>query len=270
VGDRTIDEIVLPISFTRIDDRITGIATQLALRWGIPIHLVNVSESVDATDPRLDDYAVDLGRRHNDLVVHRTHVFGHDIATGIASTVQAHSLLVMATDHADEWKVKGSIAEKVLFHAGVPVLFFGPHATALDLEGDVIVGLDGSVSAEAALQPAIGLSRALNTQLWLVQVVVDNVAADIDSDVATYIQDQAAMVEGPGIHGWELIHSNDPVTALESFANARGAGFLVAGARGRTDPHRKTMGSITMGLVATARRPVLTIAVSEPEFTAGS
>ena len=269
VGDRILDEIVLPLSFSRTDDRITGIAVRLALHWGIPIHLVNVSDSIDPTDHQLDSFASDLKHRHADLTVRQTHVYGHDIATGISDTVQAHSLLVMATDHADEWKVKGSIAEKVLFHAGVPVLFFGPNATTLDLDGDVVIGLDGSLSAEAALGPAIGLSQGLNTQLWLVQVV-DNVGGDIDTDVATYIQDQAAMVEGPGIHGWELIHSNDPVTALESFANARNAGFLVAGARGRTDPHRKTMGSITMGLVATAARPVLTLAVSEPEFSGGS
>ncbi len=269
VGDRTVNEIVLPVSFTRIDDRITGIAITLALKWAIPLHLVNISESVDATDPKLDAFAADLKTRQPSLEVHQTHVYGHDVATGIAATVQAHSLLVMATDHADEWKVKGSVAESVLFHAGVPVLLFGPNANELDLEGDVVVGLDGSVSAEAALEPAIALSNALKTQLWLVQVVGD-VGSEIDTDVATYIQDQASMVEGTGVHGWELIHSNDPVTALEGFANARNAAFLVAGARGRTDPHRKTMGSITMGLVATAHRPVLTLAVSEPKFTDGS
>jgi nucleotide-binding universal stress UspA family protein len=269
VGDRTVDEIVLPVSFTRIDDRVTGIGITLALKWGIPLHVVNISESVDATDPKLDAFAADLRTRQPKLEVRQTHVYGHDIATGIASAVQAHSLLVMATEHADEWKVKGSIAESVLFHAGVPVLFFGPHATTLDLEGDVVIGLDGSLSAEAALHPAKALSTALNAQLWLVQVV-GNVGTEIDTDVATYIQDQAAMLEGNGVHGWELIHSNDPVTALEGFAAARNAAFLVAGARGRTDPHRKTMGSITMGLVATAHRPVLTLAVSEPEFTSGS
>ncbi|MFW2380343.1 MAG: universal stress protein [Acidimicrobiales bacterium] len=266
VGGRTVDEIVLPISFTRIDDRITWIGVRLALKWGVPLHLVNVSDSVDATDPELDGFAADLEHRHPNLAVRQTHVYGHDVATGISSTVQAHSLLLMATDHADEWKVKGSVAESVLFHAGVPVLFFGPNATELNLEGDVVIGLDGSISAETALEPAIGLSTALNSQLWLVQVV-ENAGAEIDTDVATYIQDQAGMIEGPGVHGWELIHSNDPVTALESFAAARNAGFLVAGARGRTDPHRKTMGSITMGLVATAARPVLTLAVSEPSFS---
>jgi nucleotide-binding universal stress UspA family protein len=266
VGGRTLEEIVLPVSFTRIDDRIIGIGVRLALEWAIPLHLVNVSESVEATDPKLEAFTQDLKTRQPQLEVRRTHIYGHDIATGIAGAVQAHSLLLMATDNADEWKVKGSVAERVLFHAGVPVLFFGPNAKTLDLEGDVVIGLDGSVSAERALQPAIGLANGLSSQLWLVQVV-DHVGADVDTDVATYIQDQAGMVEGPGVHGWELIHSNDPVTALEGFAKARNAGFLVAGARGRTDPHRKTMGSITMGLVATAERPVLTLAVSDPTFS---
>ncbi|NNE96646.1 MAG: universal stress protein [Acidimicrobiales bacterium] len=267
VGGRVIDEIVAPVSFGRIDDRFLWVAIRLAMRWDIPVHLVNVSDSIDASDPQLDGMAEELKRRHAELKVRRTHVYGHDVATGIASVVQAHSLLVMATDHADEWKVKGSVAEKTLFHAGVPLLLFGPNAADPDLEGDVVIGLDGSLSAEAALEPAIGLATALGVQLWLVQVV-DTVSEgdEIDTDIVTYIQDQAAMVEGPPVHGWELIHSNDPVTALEAFAEARGASWLVAGARGRTDPYRRTMGSITMGLVSTAARPVLTLAVSEPDL----
>lgn len=262
IGHRQISEIALPVTFTAADDRVRGLAIDLCQQWGIPLRLVFVSDSVERSIPPLEELADKIRSRHDDVRVKTTHVYGQDPAVGISSAVLPHSLLLMATDHADEWKMKGSVAETVVMSSGVPVLLFGPHARPLRSGGDIVIGLDGSASAEAALPAAIGLAQVFDAQLWVVQVTPLSDDSEINVDIATYIQDQASVIDLPHHRtGWELIHSNDPVSALASFAEARKASVLVAGARGRSDPHRQSMGSISMGLVSTATVPVLTIAV---------
>ncbi len=262
IGDRTIFEIALPVTFTSADDRVRTFAIELCRRWSIPLRLIYVSDSIEPSIPQLEDLAAHIRRRHEALTVKTSHVYGHDAAVGICSTVFPRSLVLMPTDHADEWKMKGSVAEIVVMSAGVPVLLFGPNVGTFRPGADIVVGLDGSASAEAVLPAALGLAQAFDAQLWLVQVVPVGVDDEINVDIATYIQDQAAVIEIPHHRtGWELIHSNNPVSALASFAEARNASMILAGARGRTDPHRQSMGSISMGLVSTGTVPVLTLAV---------
>ncbi len=262
IGHRQISEVVLPVTFTPTDDRVRGLAISLCHQWEVPLRLVFVSDSIEPTTPELEDLADNIRTRHDDLEVKTTHVYGNDVAVGICSAVLPGSLLLMATDHADEWSMKGSVAEAVVMSSGVPVLLFGPHAQSLRPGGDIVIGLDGSTSAEAALPAAIGLAKVFGAQLWVVQVAPISDDDNINVEIATYIQDQASVIDIPHqLTGWELIHSNDPVSALASFAEARKASVLVAGARGRTDPHRQSMGSITMGLVSTATVPVLALAV---------
>ena len=265
-----MSELVFPVTLQSVHELGEGTVVRLAKAWDTPLRLVHASDSIEASHPELEAFATRLRKRHPGLEVLTKHLYGDDAGRAIADTVSAHSLIVMTTKHADEWKMKGSVTETVLHSAGVPVLIFGPHALESDLVGEVVVGLDGTASAEYALEPASGIAAAIGGRLWLVRVVPTppvGEPAPHHPEIVEYLEEHAARLGGPGDVGWEIIQNNDPVEALEFFAAKRQAALLVAGARGRNNTTRRSMGSITMGLVAQGRRPVLTLEVPDtPEL----
>lgn len=264
--NRQITELVFPMKLGSIHEKGEGAIAAMAQRWDLPIRMVHASNSVDATDPDLESFADRFRHRYPEIQVTTKHMYGDNPSKAIAEAVLASSLLFLTTEHADEWKVKGSVAESLLHQSGVPMLIFGPNAAAINAEGDVVIGLDGSASAEFALPVANGMAQALGTRLWLVRVVPVSQPSGVTSDhiaIVRYLESKAQEWSGSGNTGWEIIKSNDPVDALEYFANSRTAAAIVASARDRTNPVRKTMGSITMGLVANAKRPILTVEAPE-------
>jgi nucleotide-binding universal stress UspA family protein len=162
-----------------------------------------------------------LEAEHSRAVEYLTHLLSSELLDGIATSMvtvegeAAHGILVAAKEHQADlivisshgytglkrWMV-GSVAQKVARHSPLPVLVLrsiGEKEVSLPPVGErpvrVMVPLDGSILAEAALKPAAVLSQALSAPrggaLSLVQVLPIATHAGV-------IADEVALMPVPG------------------------------------------------------------------------
>lgn len=189
--------------------------------------------------------------------------------------------------------VYGSVTDRVLHDADVPVLIIPPAATTdWTRTGDscVLVALDGSLLAEAALEPARDLAAVLGTRLLLLRVVEPRIygdvyvqpyspVPDIDSkaDIAaaqTYLdtisarlQAQSASVPGGSVAISTRVETGQPIATVARVAHEVGSLAIALATHGRGGVARLVMGSVATGLMQRADVPVLLVrpaAVARP------
>ncbi len=269
---RPITRIVLPSIDGMLHDRTTTLGVRLAEAWGTDLELVHVTSSIASVDPVLDHLAEQAQSVHPDIDVQATHLYGDDPAAAVADHVGSGALVIMATEHIDAWRIKDSVAERLLDRIGVPVLLIGPNVTVArirerGLDGEVVLGVDGSAAAEAGIAPALALAKAVGHRLWLARIVPDPQPGDpFHPEISSRLQALAEEGSHEIATRWEVIQHNDPVDALETLARRRDAAVLVVSRRRRTNSDRPSMASTAAGLVAMAARPVLV--VSAPKIPA--
>jgi nucleotide-binding universal stress UspA family protein len=172
----------------------------------------------------------------------------------------------------------GSVADRLVRTLEVPVLLVRasgePAADAMP-GGPVLVPLDGSPGAEAALGPAVSLARLWDAEVRLVQVVrpamlatdpalplpstYDETATSLGrSHAQDYLDDMAEQVRALGVRaganavlGWSAAE-----TLLELAAPGR-VGLVALATHGRGGLRRAALGSVTDKLVRAAAVPVL-------------
>lgn len=260
---RTVTHIALPAKALHLHERCAPFASEIAAQWGVPLRLIHVSDALVGSDPGLDAVVANLHHRSPTLAIEAVNVFGSDVARALTDAIDPHAFVVMTTEHADAWRFKGSVAESVAGHAGAPVLLIGPNVQIQTTTGEIVVAVDGSLASEAALDRAILLSEAFSSRsrIWMVRVVPrpSDEPGGHHGDVARELQAKAeSSMAGVDVR-WEIIQSNDPIEAISAFAARRRASFIVTGMRSRNDMRRKTMGSVTMGLVHRAIQPVMPV-----------
>lgn len=267
---RPVNELVVPVVAGSLHDRIMPLAALLAEAWDLPIRLVHVSPSISSVDVDLESVLVGMRSWYPRFDIRSKHLYGDDPAKAIADHASPRTLVLMSTEHIDKWSFKDSVAEAVVERVGMPVLLVGPHVTKdrlreRRLDGEVVVGVDGSAAAEAGVGPAVALAKALGHRLWLVRVMPEpgDEEPTFHPEVGRYLQELAEKCDTEIGTRWEVIQGNDPVEVLEGFAARRDASFLVAATRGRASTERHSMASITAGLAAAAARPVLVVASPE-------
>ncbi len=180
--------------------------------------------------------------------------------------------------------VLGSNAAAILQHSALPVLLLHPSGLEdplplveavgtpiANLSADtnasgeaIVVTLDGSPEAEAALEPATELARALNSTLHLLEVVTPVVpinysgiaisyykenseeqVASLRKEANEYLNKMQARVLEKGLDCIKTVREGDPATEIVDYASKVPASILVMAthARGR-------VGDILLGSVA--------------------
>jgi len=206
-------------------------------------------------------------------------------------------LIVMCTHGETGLKrwVLGSVAQKVARHAPVPVLVLHQHTTIagphpyLERPLRVLVPLDGSALAKAALQPAAQLVAALATPgqgaIHLVRAVkCDTLPGEVLDPVTkehllhnakTYLASVSGHVR-EGIAAelklavtWSVALDTDAADAIigvaENGEDAEGAGafggcnFIALATHGRGGLQRWTMGSVAERVLAGTTLPVFIV-----------
>lgn len=117
---------------------------------------------------------------------------------------------------------------------------------------DVLVGIDGSPEASAALRAAVELHRQHLGRLCLAAVVPFD--AEVDPGVTAALQGTAAEVAA--LAPTTVVLRGEPADALGAHARAEGFEVLVVGARGRGRA-AGPLGSVAARLAAGAPVPVL-------------
>ncbi len=181
-------------------------------------------------------------------------------------------VIVMAT-HGDrdlDRLLLGSVTERVINTAAVPVLTVTPDPDS-DFGypcTDVLVPVDGSRGADAALKEGIGITKATDATLHLLCVVETQALGDADGTTVVGEEAEAQATE-------VLARANETARAatLEAvtttvaqgrphreilgYATERDVGLIALGAHGTTDFSRYVLGGVSAKIVRSAPVPVL-------------
>lgn len=280
VGEfQPVTEIAVPVLGLERYDRSLAVAALLAERWDVPVRIVHVRLPDDPVDnDELESIRSAFHGQHPDIRTESTLVAGDDVATAVESIVPSTALVLMSSDHVDR-AATPSTAERILRKVGVAMIV-GPEADSEHVFGSVTVALDGSPTAERAVDPAMAFARSIDRPVELVQVVNASTVAHVGRLRAAgervsesgYLQSVADRLESQERHaGWEVVHDEDPVAGVLGAVRRRGGGPVVLGSHGDSALGRRMLGSTAMGLVADNNYPVLVVSTvdgGEAELTA--
>lgn len=263
---RPIERLVVPLVPGTGHDRGSDIAVRWARRWRLPVHLVSVADDaadyLRAAHGRLADSV--------DVEVTSEQLSGTDVVGVLAAALSPTDLVVMSTS-GDPDHPSTSHGWTLLQEVRRPVVLVGPSVMSPAGDGAVILGLDGSPLAESAIEVALGFAGALDTRLWLVQVADTGTVEQVERlrdrgeavSASAYLRDTADRLGDAVVDvGWELVQSDQTVTALVEFAIDRHAALLVTSTHGESGLRSEVLGSTALGIVAEATVPVLAMVPS--------
>jgi len=183
----------------------------------------------------------------------------------------------------------GSVAQRVLRHASIPVLVVPPHKGASSSTGDdvvviagVTVPLDGSPLAETALPIATRIATALSVPLTLFQAIPNIMAQssgwvvgyesyypiseemEHDEEVAVteYLQTIAARLQESGVDvrtQWERSIDRRVEEVIAAYLMGQPSGIAVMASHGRSGVLRWALGSTAEGVLDQAPCPILIV-----------
>jgi nucleotide-binding universal stress UspA family protein len=176
-------------------------------------------------------------------------------------------LIAMATHgrtglHRD---LVGSLTETVLRGSGIPVLAFR-HGTKIGDWKRMVVALDGSPTAEAALADAAQLARAMGATLHLVRVkgtkpkLLTHPGLPFpvpEGDPQTYLEGIADGLAAKQILALPTVRVGEPAEEILAVAKEVGAGLICLSTHGRTGLSRVLLGSVAESVLRAAPCPVL-------------
>ncbi|MEV2241585.1 universal stress protein [Micromonospora sp. NPDC049891] len=236
------------------------------LGYGVPINPYEVGVPAASEDGRkmLEQAAAELVDRWPGLTVEVRQVAGGPGATLVEESRRAELVVVGSRGLGGfAGLLLGSVGTQVAAHGHCPVLVIRPPDRPIPTEGPVLVGVDGSESAELAV--GYGAEEAVRRGGTLVLVHIADEGTD-DGEAAALLATAGAAARGshPGLTVEErVIAAPKPDQAL---IEATGdAALVVAGSRGRGGFAGLLLGSVSQALVHHARCPVLIAHPYQPE-----
>jgi len=189
--------------------------------------------------------------------------------------------LVVLTSHgrsgAGRWAY-GSVAARVIEEGRAPVLLVRPWFAypGLTIDGSrpvLLVPLDGSPAAEAAVPVAVELARGLNGEVVLVGVVDQRPAAptgvvfwgvapaqppvEDEEVVRGYLDDLDARIREPGLPVDRAVRVGMPAAEIADAARDADAALIVMATRGGNLPSNTGLGPVAQELLLYDNRPIL-------------
>jgi nucleotide-binding universal stress UspA family protein len=294
--------ILVPLDGSFVGETALPFARTLASRTGARLTLIRAAR----TPPFSGNHGVDQLRAISEAEAYlaaRSQELAADgltVETGVPlagspstwiveeAATRSASLIVMATHDRsgpNRW-LHGSVAEFVVSRSAVPVLLVrathGEHAIER-LSGvapALVVPLDGSSHAEAALPVARSVARGLDGSVTLVcvlpaagQLVAEPggglrmyIGADHDrltDDARVYLESRAAGLRASGLQVEPRLKLGKPAAEIHRTADELGAGMVVMATHGRTGLARAVLGSVAGEVLHHGTTPVLLVRPAE-------
>jgi nucleotide-binding universal stress UspA family protein len=211
-----------------------------------------------------------------------TTVVDGDVATSICEVASAQDAdLIAMTTHGrsglQRW-IMGSVADRIIRTTQKPVYLVRPGKEVLSggAPQRILVPLDGSALAEAALAPALELTSNNDAELLLVQAVelpelwgeefvsAETVAAlpsleEQETLARIYLEGIAASLRQDGRIVRIHVETGHPATVVASVAAAQTVDTIVMSTHGRSGLSRWVFGSVAEKVVRTVDCPVLLV-----------
>jgi len=145
----------------------------------------------------------------------------------------------------------------------------------------ILIATDGSEAAHQALEVGVELAQLEEAAVAVVHAVPfsDSVPSDgfgrvghlphdgATADSLTVFDNALALAERKGVPAISKLLRGDPATEIVEYANLLGADLIVVGSRGHGSIASALLGSVSRGVLARAKRPVLVVRaapVAEP------
>jgi len=288
--------ILVPLDGSELADRAVPFAATIATRAGWSLLLLRAVNTLSApteaaglalkqeAQEALDAVAMSL---EEDGIGAVARVVDRQAETAIldATADEDVSLVVMSTHGRGGLGrlIYGSVADIVLRHAPVPVLTVPPHGLErwpTDERIKILVPLDGSALARAALAPACELADILGGSLLLATVVVfphyatytegvtfidpdpnDSVLAETRHELegfAAKLRTEARPVEVSVTYG-------SPYFGITTIAHELGARLIVMATHGRGGMARALLGSVATATIRQTDVPIVFVRPDEAE-----
>lgn len=299
--------ILVPLDGSPLAERALAYATALSVSTAATLALVRVELCYSLADVP-DDEARAVADRHARPYLAEMHAKlaarGFTVKTDVrcadsaaaaivAAAVDCAADLIVMTSHGRTGPAHllfGSVAENVVARSRVPVLI--DHAGAptqrellLEEEPRVLVPLDGSTHAEAALDVAASLASDLGGNVLLCEVEVPDDVREAQAEVAQHLDGIEPEPEHDAAD--YLVYAEDRVRAVEPFvsvssevrighaadeiiaaATEHRAALIVMATHGRTGLDRSIAGSVAGRVIEHARVPVVLIRPANLEISA--
>jgi nucleotide-binding universal stress UspA family protein len=249
--------LVVAVDGSEPSDRAVSFALALAARAGASLCFYSAVAELGEQRARLACiHATALATAHG--IEARASVSGGPPAESIVSharAVGASGIVLGTRDHTGERAVLGSVAAAVVRVSTVPVFTVGADTAVRDGRS-IVVAVDETPAAEAALDAALELAQERRATVHLVHVVEERRAlADEQRAFAALID----RVRAAGVNYSAELREGDPVTQLVDAAERRGAALIATGTHGHNAMARLILGSVAEGLVRAAPVPVMTV-----------
>lgn len=296
-------KILVPLDGSALAEQALSCAVMLA--GGLPAELVffravsvpsEVKEVLDRVDLPADARAAPLAADAHEYlkqVAHPLQQTGLSISTIVRCGPAADAIsdcveqlgiqqIVMAThgySGISRW-VHGSVAERVLLSASVPVLLVrasedagGASFKPLSCQR-ILVPLDGSPIAEQVLPTASNVARALAAELVLFRVPavststylardsyvpLDHLIETANQDTEKYLNHTAESTREQGIQVSTAIQIGGVANAIIDYAEANRIDLIAMCTHGRTGLARWALGSVADRVLRAGRVPLLLV-----------
>jgi nucleotide-binding universal stress UspA family protein len=215
----------------------------------------------------------------------------HDVALSVAAHAEELNvdMIVLCTHGRSGPRrvVWGSIAQQVLRRAKVPVFLVRPDMNVPSSLTTLLLALDGTPSAEAAIPVTSELARACGAHIEVVRVVptagtlsgdqaavarlvptATDAALNLEAaQSAGYLVGILERLSNEGVTASPQILRGDPVQMLVDAAQKSQASIIVIATHGRTGLGALLIASVGSGLIRSANRPLLLVRI--PDGLAG-
>lgn len=295
----SLARLLVPLDGSRLAEAALPVAERLAAAFGAEVVLVHVIErearptvhgdrhltDLATAEEYLAAVAADLRSRGVAVGSHVHEVPAGDVAVSIAEHgAEEHADLIVLCTHGRggvRGFLWGSIAQQVLRRGSTPVLLVraptGGAPVPAFVPATILVALDATAAAEAALPVAAMLAGGLGARLHLTMVVAtlatvrdDRRAAsllmpistravlDIEQGQAeTYLDNLAHNLRREGIAVETEVRRGDTADELAGDAAEHGAGLVVAATHGRAGLQAVWAGGTVARLLGRTAAPVL-------------
>jgi nucleotide-binding universal stress UspA family protein len=259
-----IEQVVVPVDFTRQSDRAAMVAPVLAEWAGAGIELLAVTPSDDRVqvEERLANLADEMGGGTTWRIVESGGPLEPALLTEMHRRERTLWCVGSHARSAFGELLLRSVSEQLVRDAHLPIVLVGPHVQSAPRGKVLAVALDGTPASEAILPVASDMAGALGVTLRLLQVGSPGYVVRGDASETAYLSSTAAKV--PTIErqavDYDVLHDRHPGHALADYIAAYPEiGMVAMATRGLSGAQRFTHGSTAFELAHRATIPVLVL-----------
>lgn len=281
-----IGTVVVPLDGSQLAEEALPYAAAIAQRSSAPLHLLRVvpSDANGAAQEEARAYLQGKARELGDRV--QVSIGVGDPAEQIIDRAaeMADPMIVMTTHGRSgigRW-LYGSVADRVVRSAEAPVLLIrsGLARAGQAVVRSILVALDGSTYAEAALAYAVDLAKVFDAELQLVRVAetaqvyamltpesqtpaaaeaINEVIDRLDDEAREYLTTVADRLRSEGLRVKTETLEGFPAEQLLAFEREAGTDLTVMATHGRSGIARLVFGSVAERILKLGQTPVMVI-----------